>query len=303
MRITTTSIITLSLLMPVMACGDDDTTTEPVTQSLVDVASSNGNFTILVGALEATGLDATLGGDEAYTVFAPTDAAFERLPAGVLDSLDAETLTKILTYHVVAGTVQASTVITLDSATTVEGADVGIMIDDGTVVINGTTQVTDTDIAADNGVIHVLDSVLLPPDIAFPGTVVDAALAYPIFGTLAGAVVTAELAEALSSDNEGMGFTVFAPQDNAFVELGVDLSTLTTEELANILLYHTVDGEVDAATVVGLTEATTKQGSDVDIVIDDGGVTLNGSAKVVRTDFRASNGIIHIIDGVLVPSN
>ena len=118
MKIATTSLISLSLLMPRMACDDDDTTETP-TQSLVDVAAGAGDFTILVGALEATGLDATLSGDESFTVFAPTDEAFERLPEGVLESLDAETLTKILTYHVVAGSVEASTVVTLDSATTV----------------------------------------------------------------------------------------------------------------------------------------------------------------------------------------
>jgi uncharacterized surface protein with fasciclin (FAS1) repeats len=303
MRITTTSLLTLSLLLPLSACDDDENSKEPASQSLVQVASGAGNFTILVGALEATGLDVTLGGDEAFTVFAPTDEAFGRLPAGVLESLDADTLTKILTYHVVAGSVEASTVVTLDAATTVQGADVGIQVVDGTVIINGTTQVTATDIAADNGVIHVLDSVLLPPDIAFPGTIVDAALAYPIFGTLAGAVVAAELAETLTTDNGGQGFTVFAPQDGAFAALGVDLSTLSSEELANILLYHTVDGEVDAATVVGLDEATTKQGSTIDIVISDSGVTLNGSTNVVRTDLRTQNGIIHVIDGVLLPSN
>lgn len=289
--------------MPLVACDDDSSNDNEPTQSLVDVAAGDGNFSILVGALEATGLDATLGGEEAFTVFAPTDEAFERLPAGVLESLDATTLEKILTYHVVAGTVEASTVIGLDSATTVQGDDVGIQVVDGTVIINGTTQVTATDIGADNGVIHVLDSVLLPPDIAFPGTIVDAALAYPIFDTLAGAVVSAELAEALSSDNEGQNFTIFAPQERAFTALGVDLATLSSEELANILLYHAIDGEVDAATVVGLEAATTKQGSDISISVGDSGVTLNGSANVVRTDLRTSNGIIHVIDGVLVPSN
>ena len=189
----TKSLISLSLMLPLSACGDDSSETE--TQSLVDVAADNGNFTILLGALESTGLDITLDGDADYTVFAPTDDAFRRLPAGVLDSLDAATLEKILTYHVVPGSVPASAVITLNSATTAEGADVAIQIVDGGVIINGTTQVTTTDVLADNGVIHVLDSVLLPPDIAFPGDIVDAALAYPIFDTLAGAVVAAELAE------------------------------------------------------------------------------------------------------------
>jgi transforming growth factor-beta-induced protein len=303
MQILTKSLISLSLLLPLIACDDDETVDDTETQSLVDVAAANGNFTILVGALEATGLDITLGGEDDFTVFAPTDEAFGRLPAGVLDSLDAATLEKILTYHVVPGSVTASTVVTLDSATTAEGADVAIQIVDGGVVINGTTQVTTTDVLADNGVIHILDSVLLPPDIAFPGDIVDAALAYPIFDTLAGAVVAAELAETLKTDNEGAGFTVFAPQNGAFAELGIDLGTLSTEELSNVLLYHTVGATVDSAAVVGLDSATTLQGTDVSIEVSEAGVTLNENANVVRVDLRTTNGIIHVIDAVLLPAN
>jgi len=296
----TKSLLSLSLLLPLMACDDDSSETE--TQSLVDVATDNGNFTILLGALESTGLDITLGGDTDYTVFAPTDDAFRRLPAGVLESLDAATLEKILTYHVVPGSVPASTVITLNSATTAEGADVAIQIVDGGVIINGTTQVTTTDVLADNGVIHVLDSVLLPPDIAFPGDIVDAALAYPIFDTLAGAVVAAELAETLKTDNEGAGFTIFAPQNSAFAELDIDLSDLSTEELSNVLLYHAVGDTVEAAAVVGLSSAPTLQGTEVTIQVSDAGVTLNETANVVRVDLRTSNGVIHVIDEVLLPT-
>lgn len=302
MRITTTSLISLSLLMPLVACDDDAMLEESSARTLVDVAADSGDFTILVGALEATGLDITLEGDDDFTVFAPTDAAFRRLPEGVLESLDAETLSKILTYHVVAGSVTANSVVGLDSATTAEGAEVGIRLVDGTVVLNGTTQVTTVDVMADNGVIHVLDSVLLPPDIAFPGDIVDAALAYPIFDSLAGAVVAAELAETLKTDNAGAGFTIFAPQNQAFADLGIDVSSLSSEELSNVLLYHAVGDTVDAATVVGLDEAMTIQGTPIDISVSDSGVKLNDSANVVRVDLQTTNGVIHVIDEVLLPS-
>lgn len=293
-----TKILVCLSLIAALACGDDD---ETASRTIVDVAVEAGDFGALIGALEATGLDETLAGEGPFTVFAPTDAAFDRLPAGVVAGLDADTLSKILTYHVVGGSVDAATVVTLDSATTVEGSDVGIRVASGTVVLDGAVQVVTTDIVADNGIIHVIDSVLLPPDIAFPGDLVQAAQAYPIFDTLVGAVVSADLVSALQSDNGGEGFTVFAPQNQAFDALGLDLSTLTTEELSNVLLYHVIGQSVEAAAVVTLTEATTLQGSDIAISAGSAGVTLNGDISVVQTDLRTSNGTIHIIDSVLLP--
>lgn len=267
--------------------------------SLVDVAAQSGDFDTLVGALEATGLDVTLSGDGPFTVFAPTDAAFDRLPEGVLASLDAETLAQILTYHVVAGEVLAADVVELDSATTVEGSDVAIRVIDGTVVLDGTVQVTATDVLADNGVIHVVDSVLLPPSIPFPGTLVDAAAAYPIFDPLVDAVETADLAGALSGDNGGDGLTLLAPTSFAFAE--VDVAGLTQEELSEVLLYHVIGGTVDSTTIVGLTEAETLQGGTIGIAVEDGAVVLDDAATVIRTDLVTDNGILHVIDAVLLP--
>ena len=144
-------------------------TTEPALGTIVDVAAAAGDFTTLVAAIEAAGLVETLSGPGPFTVFAPTDEAF----ATALDSLgltaeellaDTETLTSILTYHVIAGEVPSSAVVTMDgqSAATVNGAEVTIGVDGETVTVNDAT-VTAVDIPASNGIIHVIDSVLLPP--------------------------------------------------------------------------------------------------------------------------------------------
>jgi len=134
-------------------------------KDIVDTAVAAGSFKTLAAALTAAGLVDTLKGEGPFTVFAPTDEAFAKLPAGTVESLlkpeNKEQLTNILTYHVVAGKVMAADVVKLTSATTVNGADVAISVADGTVSVNGAT-VTATDIAASNGVIHVIDTVLIP---------------------------------------------------------------------------------------------------------------------------------------------
>ncbi len=135
-------------------------------QDIVTIAVADGRFTTLVSALQQTGLDETLMGEGPFTVFAPTDDAFAKLPAGTLESLDAETLTAILTYHVVPGTVMAADAMSMagQSAATVQGEEIAISVEGDSVKINDATVII-ADIAASNGVIHVIDSVLLPPTI------------------------------------------------------------------------------------------------------------------------------------------
>jgi uncharacterized surface protein with fasciclin (FAS1) repeats len=151
-------------LMAISLFGcDSDSATDPNT--IVDVATTGG-FTTLVAAVEAADLKTTLEGDGPFTVFAPTNAAFGNLPAGTLDDLllpaNKGALTSILTYHVVAGRVTSDQVVNLTTATTVQGEAIAIEVVNGTVRING-ANVTSVDIEADNGVIHVIDAVLLPP--------------------------------------------------------------------------------------------------------------------------------------------
>lgn len=135
-------------------------------KDIVEIAAENGNFETLVAAVKAAGLVETLQGEGPFTVFAPTDEAFAKLPEGTLESLlkpeNKDQLIAILTYHVVAGKVPAEQVVTLESAETVQGSSVDIAVHHGTVMVNDATVIA-TDIEAENGVIHVIDQVLLPP--------------------------------------------------------------------------------------------------------------------------------------------
>lgn len=150
----------------------DSTTVAPAAEAapsapvdIVETALAAGNFSTLAQALTAAGLVETLKGPGPFTVFAPTDEAFSKIPPADLQALlaDKAALTKVLTYHVVAGNVPSSQVVGMTSATTVEGSPISIAVVDGKVVLNGTSTVTATDIAASNGVIHVIDAVIMPP--------------------------------------------------------------------------------------------------------------------------------------------
>ena len=140
---------------------------EPVLSDIVDTAVADGRFTTLAAALGAADLVDTLKGEGPFTVFAPTDDAFAKLPEGTVETLllpeNLEQLKSILLYHVVSGKVMAADVVTLTSADTVLGQDVTIKVDNGKVYLNDTVEVIITDVEASNGVIHVIDAVLLPP--------------------------------------------------------------------------------------------------------------------------------------------
>ena len=291
------------------AMPDPTATAAPELADIVDTAVADGRFTTLAAALEAAGLVETLKGEGPFTVFAPTDDAFAALPAGTLDELlkpeNKQQLTDILTYHVVSGKVMAADVSGLTSATTVLGKDVAIKVDMGNVYIND-AKVIITDIETSNGVIHVIDAVILPPSdeaAAESNTIVDVAVADGRFTTLVAAVEAAGLVETLSGEGP---FTVFAPTDDAFGALpaGTLDSLLLPEnkqQLTDILTYHVVSGKVMAADVVTLTSAPTVLGKDITITVKDGKVYLNDTVQVIITDVEASNGVIHVIDAVLLP--
>ena len=190
---------------------------EPESQTIVDIAVADGRFQTLVAALQAADLVGALSGEGPFTVFAPTDDAFAKLPDGTVEALleDIPALTDILLYHVVSGAVLAEDVVMLDSAETLLGESVAIRVEGGMVYVND-AQVVITDIVADNGVIHVIDSVLLPPQEEVSNTIVDIAVADGRFTTLVTALQEAELVETLSGEGP---FTVFAPTDDAFGKL------------------------------------------------------------------------------------
>jgi transforming growth factor-beta-induced protein len=275
---------------------------EPALQTIVDIAVADGRFNTLVAAVVAADLADTLSGEGPFTVFAPTDEAFAKLPEGTIEALlaDIPALTDILLYHVVSGAVLAEDVVMLDAAPTLLGENVSIRVEGGMVYLND-AQVVITDIIASNGVIHVIDSVLLPPqEEESLGTIVDIAVADGRFETLVTAVVAADLAETLSGEGP---FTVFAPTDDAFAKLPEGTVAALLEDipaLTEILLYHVVAGEVLAADVVELQFAETLLEKDIEIRVKDGMVYLN-DAQVIITDIMADNGVIHVIDTVLLP--
>ena len=282
---------------------------EETPQTIVDIAVADGRFTTLVAALQAAELVETLQGDGPFTVFAPTDEAFAALGDTVATLLlpeNKQQLTDILLYHVVAGKVMAADVVGLDGQmvdTALAGEQLAIKVDMGNVYLNDTVQVIITDIEASNGVIHVIDAVLLPP--AELGTIVDIAVADGRFTTLVAALQAAELVETLQGDGP---FTVFAPTDEAFAALGDTVATLllpeNKQQLTDILLYHVVAGKVMAADVVGLDGQmvdTALSGAQLAIKVDMGNVYLNDTVQVIITDIEASNGVIHVIDAVLLP--
>ena len=277
----------------------EEPTPEP--QSIVDIAVADGRFETLVAAVGAAGLAETLSNEGPFTVFAPTDEAFAKLPEGTVDALlaDIPALTDILLYHVVEGAVLAEDVVSREEAQTLLGENVSIRVEEGIVYIND-AQVILADIIAENGVIHVIDTVLLPTEEESLGSIVDIAVADGRFETLVAAVQAAELAETLAGEGP---FTVFAPTDDAFAKLPegtVEALLADIPTLTNILLYHVVDGAVLAEVVVTLEEAETLLGEKVSIWLEDGMVYLN-DAQVIITDILADNGVIHVIDTVLLP--
>jgi uncharacterized surface protein with fasciclin (FAS1) repeats len=159
------AIAALSLLAFAACSDDDDPVAAEQSGTIVEVAANAGTFTTLVAAVQAAGLVNTLNGPGPFTVFAPTDDAFAKLPAGTVEALlqDPETLASILTYHVVPGKVTAAEVLNLTSATTVNGGSLSIQVVGNTVRVGGATVIT-TAVEASNGVIHVIDTVLLPPN-------------------------------------------------------------------------------------------------------------------------------------------
>ena len=270
--------------------------------TIVETAIAAGNFKTLVAAVQAAGLVETLNGKGPFTVFAPTDVAFAKLPAGTLEMLlkpeNKAKLAAILTYHVVPGSVKAADVVKLKYAGTVNGQRVDIKVDGAKVTVDGAA-VTATDIACSNGVIHVIDAVILPVD----GTVIDVAVKNGSFNTLVAAIKAAGLVETLSGKGP---FTILAPTDAAFAKLPAGtlemlLKPENKKQLVEILTFHVVPGVAAYSdAVVKMTEVPTVLGSPVAVKVVGGKVMLNG-ATVVAADVEATNGVIHVIDTVLMP--
>jgi uncharacterized surface protein with fasciclin (FAS1) repeats len=300
--------------------------------SIVDIAAGEDIFSTLVAALTAGDLAEVLSGEGPFTVFAPTNAAFAALPEGTVEMLlmpeNKALLQKILTYHVVSGTVTSSDLME-GAVPTVEGSDLMVSLTDGVKVNNA--NVISADIMAGNGVIHVIDAVIMPPEESeaeampaetdmmeevadapammmsstsvtpIPLNIVELAAGNDTFSTLVAAVTAGDLVGTLSGEGP---FTVFAPTNAAFAALPEGtIETLLMPEnkalLQKILTYHVVSGNVTSGDLIA-GAVPTVQGSNVMVSMDDG-VQIN-DANVIAADVILSNGVIHVIDKVIMPA-
>ena len=270
--------------------------------SILETASAAGQFNTLKAALETAELDGALSGEGPFTVFAPTDEAFAKLPEGVVAELLKEEnraqLQAILTYHVVSGNMDSTKVVKKDFLTTLNGQRIAIDVDKKTGVSISGSGLVKADIQCENGVIHVIDTVMLPNTEDILAT----AAAAGDFKTLAAAVKTAGLVEALQSEGP---FTVFAPTDEAFAKLpeGTVAELLKEEnrdQLTAILTYHVVSGRVYGKDAIAAEMAPTLQGGELKFQVMDEVLWVN-DAKVIKGNLETSNGVIHVIDTVLLP--
>uniref|UniRef100_UPI00404AA8FB fasciclin domain-containing protein n=1 Tax=Flavobacterium sp. TaxID=239 RepID=UPI00404AA8FB len=302
----TLSIATLSIMF---SCSDDDSTTRK--DSIAEIALSSPQFSTLVEALERTDLVETLDNDGTFTVFAPTNDAFTE--AGIdVNTIDVDVLRQVLLNHVI-GSVNFSTDLATGYVKTLGRGDAsatntlsmyvnlasGVTVNGISVRLNGVSSVTAADIEASNGVVHIVDAVIGLP------TVVTHAAANPNFTTLVQLLGDQGLVGTLDGTMSSP-FTVFAPSNAAFTLFETQnpgvLGSLTSAQVTSVLTYHVVPGANVLSTGIPTTPITTFETGTISIagtVITDEELR---ETNIVAFDVQASNGIIHVIDNVLLPN-
>lgn len=287
--------------LAIVACDDDDV--EDIITSIDDsptvVLEARDELETLEEAVDRVDLGDALNDASALTLFAPNNGAFDGVD---VDALSDEALTDVLLYHALLGVTIPSDSIAQD-LTVVRSSDnaaPSLIINNanGSITVNDASVVT-PDVLTDNGVIHVIDEVLMMP------TIVDLATYVPSLSGLVSAVTQAELVEALSATG-GDGFTVFAPSNDAFTR--TPTTGLSNERLGEILQYHVVSGVVLAGDIEDGDTVTTLAGVELTLNVgDDGAVTItdgnsdNDDATVTLTNVRGTNGVVHVINNVLLP--
>jgi uncharacterized surface protein with fasciclin (FAS1) repeats len=295
-----------------IACKKD---TPAVVPTIADTVIAGANFTLLKAALTKADLVTTFQGTGTFTVFAPTDDAFKAVGVdqAYITAATKEALAGILKFHVLATKVASTDLATADNAevTTLNGAKAYVTKNAGGVSING-AKVTTPDVAASNGVIHIIDRLILPPT----ADLVSLAQSVPTYSLLVAAVVKTGLVSTL----QGAGpFTVLAPNNAAFIALGADYATTTaisnldatkTAALKNILLYHVVAARAFSQNLKAGAVPTALAGKSVTVDLTSGvkisGVAAGNTANVVVSPVGsynavATNGVVHTIDKVLLP--
>ena len=292
-----TAVLLVSGLL-LTSCGDDDDGTPPDEPDIVEVAMANG-YNTLAAALTEAGLVDDLKGTGPFTVFAPTDEAFAAAGITASNVGDVENLEAILLYHVVSGKVMSSD-LSSGMVETLNGASV--TIDASELTADDIDIVSPFDVEASNGVIHTIDGVLMPP----PPTIVGTAQANSNLSMLVTALTKyPDLVSLL--DGEG-SFTVFAPTNTAFENLldvigQESIDDVPEDVLKRVLQYHVISSAALMSTDLsdGQMAATALSADDEITVSIDGSNVMINNANVVTADVKTSNGVVHVIDAVLVP--
>ncbi|WP_363318498.1 fasciclin domain-containing protein [Algoriphagus sp.] len=306
-------LATLGMGLVFSSCQDDtDPPMVPEQETVVDIAANSPDFTTLTAAVNEAGLTETLSQSGPFTVFAPTDGAFTDFLAA--NNLSAEELlanpdlASILTYHVIGGSVTADQV-SPGAVSPLNDIPFYVSEDpDGNLWINGNAQIIETDIMADNGIIHVLDYVITPPTQNIAEIAIESTEATePEFTQLVAALLRADLAGSVSGDMMD-DLTVFAPTDAAFEDLYAALGVNGVEEipietLTDVLLYHVVPARAFSQDLRdGASLPTLLEGQELTVNLAD--LEINESGLIAEAlNIHATNGVIHAIDQVLLPPN
>ncbi|MDO6744426.1 fasciclin domain-containing protein [Tenacibaculum soleae] len=316
MKFKSLSVLFLSLFvgLTMFTSCDDDNDSIPKRESIVEIASKNTDLSILVEALQKADLVSAIDTDGPFTVFAPTNEAFQ----GLLDSNNSwnsledipdATLKAVLLYHVVSAQALSTDLSNNQEITTLNGANITIDLSSGVMINTGSGQsvsVVQADVLADNGVVHVVDEVMLPNQLFM--SIVEIASANNSFSTLVAALQRADLVSTLQGDGP---FTVFAPTNDAFQKLldsnnsWNSLEDIPVETLKSVLLYHVVGAQAFSGDLSNGQEIITVETSVVTVDLSNGVKLTTGagqSVAVTTADIQASNGVIHIIDDVMLMS-
>jgi len=273
----------------------------PLKVNIVQTAQRTADLSTLVAALSAGKLVDALEGKGPFTVFAPTNEAFAKIPQGTLTTLlkNTKLLDQLLEYHVLSGAFTARDLIATKVVSTLEKEQLVVRNMNGVMVNNA--KVVTADVGASNGFVHIIDHVLVPPwfpETVYPMNIVELAESQPDLATLVTAVVAGKLAPTLSSNQ----FTVFAPTNEAFAK--IPTATLQklladTAALDKVLEYHVLPGHFTMRDLMSVQKAQTLEGAAV-TVMSNNGIKVN-DANVLKADIAASNGVVHVIDSVLMP--
>ncbi|MBK8391844.1 MAG: fasciclin domain-containing protein [Saprospiraceae bacterium] len=296
------TVITMSFT----SCGDDEEVVTPST--IVDVALADAQFSTLTSALTKAELVSALQGTGPFTVFAPNNAAFTKAGITSLDGLSKDALTPILTSHVLNGKVLAADVKSDGVSTLNTNNNIYLSVNSTGVYINGNIKVIATDVDASNGVIHVIDNVIIPPT----NSLVQIAATTEDFSELTSLVLAADpaVAAALTAAST-TGLTVFAPTNAAFTELYKTIPKATLLDpsnkqlLTDVLLYHVVSGRVFSTDLPNVTgQVATVNTEKISFDLTNGAKVVgksSGNANITAANVLATNGVIHVIDKVLLP--